>query len=393
MLLCAWLNSSYEQMSGRSIGFHWLFPDTFCDFCLLLGHNASIEKVGGSFEFGFRLVSAVRARLPGQLVRGTSCRSVEVSELSAKKSEVHEALVPSFQACHGLSAGISSVGGKKPLNQLLIRVLKDLFVCPLWNSQSTRSALSHSVTCNCHILHKDLFGRTAMMWWGRRGRDECAILWTLRNDRNVLWWRAKTYTAHRKPLGLLRGHNLHRWYSPGLQSLVFTFNSPRFHPFFNLELIQIISSYFMIFHLVISFMLSYDIPGWRKCLSTSRAPNVVVKNVLAAPPGQGCQVGRFWEGLYMFKAEDLEVEDLIGFERIWCLQKCFQKSFHRFFHVLWGRLPEFTCWSRPNDLIDSSDVHHCIHRIHLNVLCCVIPGRWIRGALFRCGGLHETSNI
>lgn len=167
-----------------------------------------------------------------------------------------------------------------------------------------------------------------MMWWGRRGRDECVILWTLRNDRNVLWWRAKTYTAHRKPLGLLRGHNLHRWYSPGLQSLVFTFNSPRFHPFFNLELIQIISSYFMIFHLVISFMLSYDIPGWRKCLSTSRAPNVVVKNVLAAPPGQGCQVGRFWEGLYMFKAEDLEVEDLIGFD---VFKNVFKNPFTDFF--------------------------------------------------------------
>lgn len=123
MLLCAWLNSSYEQMSGRSIGFHWLFPDTSAIFVFCWVTMLRSRKVGGSFEFGFRLVSAVRARLPGQLVRGTSRGSVEVSELSAKKSEIHEALVPSFQACHGLSAGISSVGGKKPLNQLLIRVL------------------------------------------------------------------------------------------------------------------------------------------------------------------------------------------------------------------------------------------------------------------------------
>ena len=130
----------------------------------------------------------------------------------------------------------------------------------------------------------------------------------------------------------------------------------------------------MIFHLVISFMLSYDIPGWRKCLSTSRAPNVVVKNVLAAPPGQGCQVGRFWEGLYMFKAEDLEVEDLIGFD---VFKNVFKNPFTDFFTCFEVASQSFTCWSRPNDLIDSSDVHHCIHRIHLNVLCCVIPGRWI----------------
>lgn len=82
MLLCAWLNSSYEQMSGRSIGFHWLFPDTSAIFVFCWVTMLRSRKAGGSFEFGFRLVSAVRARLPGQLVRGTSRGSVEVSELS-----------------------------------------------------------------------------------------------------------------------------------------------------------------------------------------------------------------------------------------------------------------------------------------------------------------------
>ena len=82
----------------------------FCDFCLLLGHNASIEeKLVEVLNLGFDWCRPLGQGSRGQLVRGTSRGSVEVSELSAKKSEIHEALVaelPSFATAWALESQV-----------------------------------------------------------------------------------------------------------------------------------------------------------------------------------------------------------------------------------------------------------------------------------------------
>ena len=192
---------------------------------------------------------------------------------------------------------------------------------PERSTQSTRSALSHSVTCNRHLLqlHKDLFGPTATMWWGQcPGRDErCVILWTLRNDCN-----------QRKPVGLLRGHPLHgdigqdfnHWNSPSTIP-------PFFHRFFNLELIQMISSCFMSCHMTFQddggASPRPGHPTWPWRTSTQHLPVSVAKG---------------WEGFgRVFRCLrpndigqwNLEVDELMS----WC---SFHNSFHH--HFMLGKL-------------------------------------------------------
>ena len=115
-------DSSYEKMFDRSIGFYWLFsePSAILVFCWVTESPPFDLRTQSYGSFELRLLSTVcrlrsRARLPGQLVRGTKFRVARVAEVGAFRCELNanvarfrQALVQSFQACHDLSAGISS---------------------------------------------------------------------------------------------------------------------------------------------------------------------------------------------------------------------------------------------------------------------------------------------
>ena len=99
----------------------------FCDSCLLLGHrvttlrseNTKLWKFWTSTAFD-RLSFAIEGTAPGaigarhEVSRGASRRSwsfplrVDLLQRDANVARFRQALVQSFQACHGLSAGISS---------------------------------------------------------------------------------------------------------------------------------------------------------------------------------------------------------------------------------------------------------------------------------------------
>ena len=277
----------------------------FCDSCLLLGHrvttlrseNTELWKFWTSTAFD-RLSFAIEGTAPGaigarhEVSRGASRRSwsfpLRVERECRQISPGSRAELPSLPRPErwNLKWALPPKFPKHFWTNLdLRRSLRSfLFFCFLYGTWKVYSVYSF-----CSIAFSDMqsphsAAAQGSFWphcddvvrtMSREGREMCDFV---DSTQRLQPEKTSRFVAGAPP----------SWWYWRLQSLEFTFhNSPFFHRFFN----GVNSDDFIVFHVM------SDIPGWRRCLSTSRAPNVAVKNVHAAPPGQGCQgVGRFWEG-------------------------------------------------------------------------------------------------